>query len=156
MGASPTSDGSPRMIALRKTLSILAATAAASVLLAGCAGEDPEAAPSLGTMTTAASPTAGMPGSDPATWAPIMLRKGTKTLELVTRQVAVWPALEYANNPDFTVVTSDPTVVEALPSGDGTVVGIIGVGPGEAVVRVYKTPDVTGKAFRKVTVTVSQ
>lgn len=144
------------MNTLRTTLALVVATATASVLLVGCAGEEPQASPTLGTMTTAASATAGMPGSDPATWAPIMLRKGTKNVELVTRQVAVWPNLEYANNPDFTVVTSDPTVVEALPAGDGTVVGIIGVGPGEAVVRVYKTPDVTGKAFRKVTVTVTQ
>ena len=130
------------MNALRKTLSIVAITATASVLLAGCAGDDPEAAPTLGTMTTAASPTAGMAGSDPATWAPIMLRKGTKTVELVTRQVAVWPALEYANNPDFTVVTSDPTVVEALPSGDGTVVGIIGVVFGALRVAVFLAHDV--------------
>ena len=84
-----------------------------------------------------------------------MLRKKTKNVELVPRQIAVWPGLEYDTNPDLTIITSDPTVVDVLPADSGTVVGFVAVGPGEAVIRVYKTPDTTGKALRKVTVTVT-
>lgn len=142
----------------RKTAALVLVGAIASLGLAACGGGDAAApTPTLSAplASVSASPTT-MPGNDPATWAPVILKKGTKTAEMVTRQVAIWPALEYAKNKDFTAVSSDPTVVEILPSDSGTVVGFRAVAPGEATVKVYKTADATGKAFRKVKVTVTE
>lgn len=138
-------------------ISFIAVAAVGALTLAACSGSADTASPVASATPTAvasASATEAAPGSDPAVWAPKMLRKKTKTVELVSRQIAVWPALAYDKNPDLTIVTSDPLVVDVLPADSGTVVGFVAVAPGEAVVRVYKTPDTTGKPFRKVTVTV--
>ena len=151
------------MTSFRKATAAVAIAGVAMLGLAACGGGSeaaPSASPSIpATSMAVASSTPSalpMPGDDPATWAPVMIKKKTKAIELVPRQVAVWAALEYADNADFTAVSSDTSVVEVLPSDTGTVVGIRAVGPGQAVVKVYTTADATGKAFRKVKVTVTE
>lgn len=145
------------MSALRKTAATFLVGTIATLGLAACSSGD-AAAPTQ-TPTLAASVAAtdtSMPGDDPSTWAPVILKKKTKAVEMVPRQVAIWATLEYADNPDYTAVSSDPSVVEILPSDSGTVVGFRAVAPGEAVVKVYKNVEATGKAYRKVSVTVTE
>lgn len=145
------------MTSMRRATAAAAMAAAMVLGLAACGGGDSGEATPAASMPASAMADAGtVVGGDPSTWAPVMIKKGTKAIELVPRQVAVWPALEYAENPDFTAISSDPTVVEVLPADDGTVVGIRAVAPGEATVKVYKDASATGKAFRKVKVTVTE
>ncbi len=147
------------MTTIRRTTVALVLAGVTALGLAACGGDDTASEPSSSMPASAlAEPSDGTSavGTDPSTWAPIMVKKKTKAVEMVTRQVAVWPALEYAENPSLTAVSSDPTVVEVLPADDGTVVGFRALGPGEAVVKVYEDTAMEGKAFRKVRVTVTE
>lgn len=95
-------------------------------------------------------------GDDPATWAPVMVKKKTKKVAIIPRQIAVFPSYEYAKNGDFTAVSSDPMVIEILPADNSSVVGFRAVGAGTAVVKVYNGPvDGGGKMIKKVKVTVN-
>ena len=141
----------------------LVSTAAIALLatgaLAACGGSS-----SSSEATAAASPAASaiasesttIVGDDPATWAPIMVKKKTKTIEMIPRQIAVFPAYEYAKNGNFTAVSSDPAVVEILPADNSTVVGFRAIAPGTAVVKVYDDAvENGGKKIKKVTITVN-
>ena len=146
-----------------RTPTKLVSTAAIALLatgaLAACGGSS-----SSSEATAAASPAASavaseattIVGDDPATWAPIMVKKKTKTIEMIPRQIAVFPAYEYAKNGNFTAVSSDPAVVEILPADNSTVVGFRAIAPGTAVVKVYDDAvENGGKKIKKVTITVN-
>ena len=134
--------------------------------LAGCGGSSDEGAlaspsialPSSAMGSSAATPSTDMVGTDPATWSPILIKKKTKSVELIPGQVAIFPAFEYAANPNFVAVSSDPTVVEVLEANPQSVVGLRAVGVGEATVKVYRgtASGGQGKYLRKVKVVVSK
>ena len=142
-----------------KFVSTAAIALLATGALAACGGSS-----SSSEATAAASPAASaiaseattIVGDDPATWAPIMVKKKTKTIEMIPRQIAVFPAYEYAKNGNFTAVSSDPAVVEILPADNSTVVGFRAIAPGTAVVKVYDDAvENGGKKIKKVTITVN-
>lgn len=144
----------------RKILAIASIGMLATAVLGACGGSE-DASTSSAAASAAASAMASttadsdsMVGGDPATWGPVMVKK-KKSLELVPRQVAVFPALEYAKNANYTAISSDPAVVEILPANNSTVVGFRALAEGTAVVKVYNGPVSTGGTLvRKVTVTV--
>lgn len=143
---------------MRVRPSAAAALAAAALVLAGCGGGD-EAAPSASLPASAmasASPGA-MPGSDPATWSPVLIRKGTTDVTLLVGQVAIAPRFAYADR-SYLVESSDPTVVQVLDPETGQVVGFRGMAEGSAVVRVYrgsgKANDGKGKLLQEIPVIV--
>lgn len=142
-----------------KLVSTAAIALLATGVLAACGGSS-----SSSEATAAASPAASaiaseattIVGDDPATWAPIMVKKKTKTIEMIPRQIAVFPAYEYAKNGNFTAISSDPAVVEILPADNSTVVGFRAIAPGTAVVKVYDDAvENGGKKIKKVTITVN-
>lgn len=134
--------------------------------LAGCGGSSDEGAsaspsialPSAAMESTAATASGDMVGTDPATWSPILVKKKTKKVDLIPGQVAIFPAFEYAANPYFIAVSSDPTVVEVLEANPQSVVGLRAVGIGEATVKVYRGTEGggQGKYLRKVKVVVTE
>ena len=87
---------------------------------------------------------------------PIMVKKKKKSVELIPRQIAVFPNYEYAKKTKYVAVSSDPAIVEILPADNASVVGFRALGPGTAVVKVYDGPvDGKGKVIQKVKVTVN-
>ncbi len=129
-------------------------------VLGACGGSEDVSSGSASAMAAAsalANSSAGsgpLVGDDPSTWGPVMIKK-KKTVELIPRQVAVFPALEYAKNADYTAISSDPAVVEILPANNSTVVGFRALTEGTSVVKVYNGPvSGGGTLVRKVTVTV--
>ena len=134
--------------------------------LAACGGSTDEGAAASPTMSlpseamasSAAVASEDLVGGDPGTWAPILIRKKNKSVDLVPGQVAIFPAYEYAKNPNFVAVSSDPAVVEVLEAEPRSVVGLRAVGIGTATVKVYRGTDTggQGKYLRKVKVTVAE
>ncbi|MGI9136078.1 MAG: hypothetical protein ACR2JS_03330 [Candidatus Nanopelagicales bacterium] len=143
-----------------KLISASAVVLLATATLAACGGSS-----SSSEASTAASPAASaiasssaeaLIGGDPATWSPIMVKKKTKTIELIPNQVAVFPAYEYAENGNYTAISSDPTVVEVLPADNASVVAFRAIAPGTAVVKVYDDAvENGGKKIKKVTINVN-
>lgn len=143
-----------------KLISASAVALLATATLAACGGSS-----SSSEASTAASPAASaissssaeaIIGGDPATWSPIMIKKKTKTIELIPNQMAVFPAFEYAKNGNYAVISSDPTVVEVLPADNASVVALRALAPGTAVVKVYDDAvENGGKKIKKVTITVN-
>ncbi len=142
-----------------KLISASAVALLATATLAACGGS------STSEATTAASPAASaiasssaeaLIGGDPATWSPIMVKKKTKSIELVPGQIAVFPAYEYAKNGNYTAISSDPAVVEVLPADNASVVAFRAIGPGTAIVKVYNDAvENGGKRIKRVAITVN-
>ena len=140
-----------------KIIVTAAAVLVATGTLAACGGS------SSSTEATASAPSSGMAsesativGGDPATWSPIMVKRKTKTIELVPNQVGVFPAYEYAKNGNFTAISSDPAVVEVLPADNASVVAFRAIAPGTAIVKVYDDAvENGGKRIKRVTITVN-
>lgn len=133
-------------------------TAAIAILAAGtlaaCGGSSATSEPSPAASVIASEP-ATMVGDDPATWAPIMVKKKTKVIEMIPRQIAVFPAYEYARNGNFTAISSDPAVVEILPADNSSVVGFRAIAPGTAIVKVYDDAvESGGERIKRVAITV--
>ncbi len=85
-----------------------------------------------------------------------MVKKKTKSIELVPGQIAVFPAYEYAKNGNYTAISSDPAVVEVLPADNASVVAFRAVGPGTAIVKVYNDAvENGGKRIKRVAITVN-
>lgn len=150
---------------LAKSVTGIAVAIVAAASLAACGGSDEGASPSASMSmpasamaSTAASSQEPLVGGDPATWSPILIKKKTKSIQLVPNQVAVFPAFEYAKNPNYVAVSSDPAVVEVLEADNDSVVALHAVGLGDAVVKVYQgTADGgQGKYLRKVKVSVTE
>jgi hypothetical protein len=137
-----------------RTPSKIIATAAAALVatgtLAACGGS------SSSSEATASAPASAIVGGDPATWSPIMVKRETKTIELVPNQVGVFPAYEYAKNGNFTAISSDPAVVEVLPADNASVVAFRAIAPGTAIVKVYDDAvENGGKRIKRVAITVN-
>jgi hypothetical protein len=149
------------MKANKTAFSTIAVAILAAATLAACGGSDatstastsPSALPSTAMASAMASDS--MVGTDPGTWAPLMVRKG-KTVTLVPGQIALVPALNYAKRPNIVAVSSDETVVEVLPNDPTSVVAFRAIAPGTATIQTYNGPvDAVGtKKLRKITVTV--
>jgi hypothetical protein len=85
-----------------------------------------------------------------------MVKKKTKSIELVPGQIAVFPAYEYAKNGNYTAISSDPAVVEVLPADNASVVAFRAIGPGTAIVKVYNDAvENGGKRIKRVAITVN-
>jgi hypothetical protein len=145
----------------RRILAIVSIGVLSIAVLSACGGSDDAATGSASAlaaasaMASSSTDSGSLVGNDPSTWGPVMVKK-KKTVELIPRQVAVFPALEYANNENFTAISSDPAVVEILPADNSTVVGFRALSEGTAVVKVYNGPVSNGGTLvRKVTVTVN-
>lgn len=92
-----------------------------------------------------------MPGSDPATWAPVVVTGDSKFVTLTTRQYAI-VSLEAGLDSDVELSTSDrDVVVEAGESADGEVL-VEAMNAGEATLTLTDTS--TGKVVMTVQVTV--
>ena len=141
--------------------STIAVAFLAAATLAACGGSDASStestAPSTIPSAAMQSPTASdsMVGTDPGTWAPLMVRKA-KTVTLVPGQIALVPSLNYAGRPNIVAVSSDESVVEVLPSDPNSLVAFRAVAPGTATIQAYNGPvDAAGtKKLRKITITV--
>lgn len=158
-----------RVTRSRAAIAAVAALAlGSSVLLAGCSSDDAGSAASAVATSSALpsgamseSPSAGgaLIGGDPATWAPIIIRKSTTTVDLVVGQVAIAPALKYADLP-YVIEVSDPAVVSVTTPDAGQVVAVQGVAAGTSTVTVYrgkgKANGGKGKVVAEVEVTVSE
>lgn len=159
-----------RTRAIRPVAGLAALALGGSLLLAGCGGDDAGSAASASAMaSTSAVPSdamSGTPGgdssligSDPATWAPVIIKKGSSTIDLVVGQVAIAPALKYAKFP-YVIEASDPEVVSVTTPDAGQVVAIQGIAAGTSTVTVYKGQGKAnggkGKKLAEVEVTVSQ
>jgi hypothetical protein len=97
-----------------------------------------------------------MVGADPATWSPVIVKAKKKKIELIPSQIAVFPDFEYSKKTEYVAVSSDPGILEILPAGNGTAVGVRALSPGTAVVKVYDGPvDAKGKVVQKVRITVN-
>ena len=143
-----------------KLISASAVALLATVTLAACGGSssssEASSAASPAASAIASSSTEAIIGGDPGTWAPIIVKKKTKTVELIPNQIAVIPAFEYAKNGNFTAISSDPTVVEVLPADNASIVAFRAIAPGTAVVKVYDDAvENGGKKVKKVTITVN-
>jgi hypothetical protein len=144
---------------MRTPSKIIATTAAVLVAtgtLAACGGSSSSSEATASAPASAiASESATIVGGDPATWSPIMVKRKTKTIELVPNQVGVFPAYEYAKNGNFTAISSDPAVVEVLPADNASVVAFRAIAPGTAIVKVYDDAvENGGKRIKRVAVTV--
>lgn len=143
-----------------RTPSKIIATAAVALVatgtLAACGGSSSSSEATASAPASAiASESATIIGGDPATWSPIMVKRKTKTIELVPNQVGVFPAYEYAKNGNFTAISSDPAVVEVLPADNASVVAFRAIAPGTAIVKVYDDAvENGGKRIKRVAVTV--
>ena len=143
-----------------RTPSKIIATAAVALVatgtLAACGGSSSSSEATASAPASAiASESATIVGGDPATWSPIMVKRKTKTIELVPNQVGVFPAYEYAKNGNFTAISSDPAVVEVLPADNASVVAFRAIAPGTAIVKVYDDAvENGGKRIKRVAVTV--
>ena len=148
----------------------LAGVLASGALLAGCSSGDSGTAASASAMPSGAmSASAAASGSvvdegsligaDPATWAPLIVKKGESSLEMVVGQVAIAPKLKYAKQP-WIVESSDEGVISVSTPDAGQVVAMQAVAPGTATVTVYagkgKANGGKGKVIATVEVTVSQ
>ena len=124
--------------------------------LAACGGSSSDSEATASAPASAiASESMTIVGGDPATWSPIMVKRKTKTIELVPNQVGVFPAYEYAKNGNFTAISSDPAVVEVLPADNASVVAFRAIAPGTAIVKVYDDAvENGGKRIKRVAVTV--
>ena len=137
-----------------KFISTAAIAILATGTLAACGGSSTTSEPSPAASVIASEP-ATMVGDDPATWAPIMVKKKTKVIEMIPRQIAVFPAYEYAKNGNFTAISSDPAVVEILPADNSSVVGFRAIAPGTAIVKVYDDAvESGGERIKRVAITV--
>ena len=146
-----------------KVMALAACGLLAATMLSACSDSAetvPTVAPTVA-VSALAEPTVEatediMVGDDPATWSPIMVKKKKKTVELIPRQIAVFPNFEYAKKTKYVAVSSDPAIVEILPADNASVVGFRALGPGTAIVKVYDGPvDGKGKVIQKVKVTVN-
>lgn len=128
---------------------------ALALALAACGGDDAAPAPSIPASSMASQ--AAMPGSDPATWAPILVRKSTADVSLLVGQVAIVPRLEYAQR-SWLAESSDPSIAQVLDPETSQVVGFRGMAAGSAVIRVYRgtgtANDGKGKLVQEIPVTV--
>lgn len=147
-------------------LAAIALACTALITLSACGGSGDEGAsaspsivlPDSAMATTPAGDSGAVVGGDASTWSPILIKKKTKSVTLVPGQIALFPAFEYAANPNYIAVSSDPAVVEVLEADKNSAVALKAVGPGDAVVKIYKGTDQggQGKYLRKVKVSVSQ
>lgn len=152
------------------TVAIVGALLGSSVLLAGCSGGGDTAASGVASAST--MPTGAMSaspdsvggegtliGADPSTWAPVIVKKGESSIELVVGQVAIAPKLRYAQQ-SYAVESSDASVVSVSTPDTGQLVAMQAVGAGTATVTVYrgagKANGGKGKILAKVEVTVSE
>lgn len=142
-----------------KVITASAVALLATATLAACGGSSSSSEASTAASpaaSAAASESATIVGDDPATWAPIIIKKKTKTVDMIPRQIAVFAAFEYAKNGNYTAISSDPAVVEVLPADNASVVAFRALAPGTAVVKVYDdTVENGGKKLKKVTITVN-
>ena len=156
----------PRTIAALALAGVLASGA----LLAGCSSGDSGAAASAsasampsGAMSASAEASVtnegSLIGADPATWAPLIVKKGDSSLDMVVGQVAIAPKLKYAKQP-WIVESSDEAVVSVSTPDAGQVVAMQAAAAGTATVTVYagkgKANGGKGKVIATVEVTVSQ
>lgn len=154
----------PRSLAL-----VIAGVVASGALLAGCSSGDSGAAASAsasampsGAMSASASASVAgegsLIGSDPATWAPLIVKKGESTLDMVVGQVAIAPKFKYAKQ-SYVVESSDESVISVTTPDAGQVVAMQAAAPGTATVTVYtgkgKANGGKGKILATVDVTVS-
>ena len=139
-----------------KIIALAAAALVATGTLAACGGSSSDSEATASAPASAiASESMTIVGGDPATWSPIMVKRKTKTIELVPNQVGVFPAYEYAKNGNFTAISSDPAVVEVLPADNASVVAFRAIAPGTAIVKVYDDAvENGGKRIKRVAVTV--
>ena len=139
-----------------KIIALAAAALVATGTLAACGGSSSDSEATASAPASAiASESTTIVGGDPATWSPIMVKRKTKTIELVPNQVGVFPAYEYAKNGNFTAISSDPAVVEVLPADNASVVAFRAIAPGTAIVKVYDDAvENGGKRIKRVAVTV--
>ena len=139
-----------------KIIAIAAVALVATGTLAACGGSSSDSEATASAPASAiASESMTIVGGDPATWSPIMVKRKTKTIELVPNQVGVFPAYEYAKNGNFTAISSDPAVVEVLPADNASVVAFRAIAPGTAIVKVYDDAvENGGKRIKRVAVTV--
>jgi hypothetical protein len=143
-----------------RTPTKIVTTAAIALLatgtLAACGGSSASSEASVSPSAIASSSAPAIIGGDPATWSPIMVKKKTKTIELVPGQVGVFPAYEYAKNGNYTAISSDPAVVEVLPADNASVVAFRAIAPGTAIVKVYDDAvENGGKRIKRVAITVN-
>ena len=139
------------------TTAVVALVAIGTLAACGGSSSSSEASAVASPAASAiASESATIIGGDPATWSPIMVKKKTKTVELIPGQVAVFPAYEYAKNGNYTAISSDPAVIEVLPADNASVVAFRALSVGTAVVKVYDDAvENGGKKIKKVTITVN-
>ena len=139
-----------------KIIAIAAVALVATGTLAACGGSSSSSETTTSAPASAiASESTTIVGGDPATWSPIMVKRKTKTIQLVPNQVGVFPAYEYAKNGNFTAISSDPAVVEVLPADNASVVAFRAIAPGTAIVKVYDDAvENGGKRIKRVAVTV--
>ena len=139
-----------------KIIALAAAALVATGTLAACGGSSSDSEATASAPASAiASESTTIVGGDPATWSPIMVKRKTKTIQLVPNQVGVFPAYEYAKNGNFTAISSDPAVVEVLPADNASVVAFRAIAPGTAIVKVYDDAvENGGKRIKRVAVTV--
>jgi hypothetical protein len=139
------------------TTAVVALVATGTLAACGGSSSSSEASAVASPAASAiASESATIIGGDPATWSPIMVKKKTKTVELIPGQVAVFPAYEYAKNGNYTAISSDPAVIEVLPADNASVVAFRALSVGTAVVKVYDDAvENGGKKIKKVTITVN-
>lgn len=139
-----------------KIITTAAVALVATGTLAACGGGSSSSEATTSAPAAAiASESATIVGGDPATWSPIMVKRKTKTIQLVPNQVGVFPAYEYAKNGNFTAISSDPAVVEVLPADNASVVAFRAIAPGTAIVKVYDDAvENGGKRIKRVAVTV--
>lgn len=149
----------------RPSTKVLAITACGllAVTMLGACSDSAETVPTVAPTVAAsalAEPTVEatedvMVGEDPATWSPIIIKK-KKSIEIIPKQVALFPNFEYGKKTKYVAVSSDPAIIEVLPADNASVVAFRGLAPGTAVVKVYDGPvDGKGKVIQKVKVTVN-
>lgn len=154
----------------RTALALTAAVLGGALLLAGCSGDSSSDASQLasasampsGAMSSSAESIVGegnLIGSDPATWAPVIIKPGESSLELVVGQVAIAPKFRYAKQ-SYIVESSDAAVASVSTPDSGQIVAVQAVAAGTTTITVYrgsgKANDGKGKVLAVVELTVSQ
>lgn len=142
-------------------IAVLALTLGASLSACGGSGDEgASASPTISLPASAMETTAAqaeMPGADAGTWSPILIKKKTKSIELVPGQIAIFPALVYSLNPHFVAIAADPAIVEILDADKDSAVAIRAVAVGDTTVKIYQgtAEGGQGKYLRKVKVHVT-
>lgn len=130
--------------------------AVAIPVLAACSSAGSSPAPAVSSQATPqASPTAG---SDPSSWAPIMIDKSMSgtVIEMQVGQQAVFTDLPLDDGDKNNIVaeSNNPDVVMAVESTPQTLDGLIAVRPGVGVVTVWDGYPADGDAIALEQVTV--